>query len=491
MISELLEEWFGAHRGLLIHTQDLAESAHWVLACGNLSHNGNSWLDGFPAFLETTDSGQLLLHHKQDAAGTWPRHPWQPIAYAALAGVDPDETISNTSVTLRNLAIASTELGEVAPEDFGHLTIAASLLGLGKDFEISIAGRAYAVEALARACDKALDSGLSFCWGFHLAEAVLLAAFLLPLPQLRFRMERIAFARLSAARDLLVSRRSVCSPRPLRDDSVFAAGTLGESRLQFLSLAAHMIELSGLCLQFDVRKRSEIRKLVFNTLALLDELVRGWPIRFLRPRQWLIGPFAHLRRGLALTQASSDSGSPFPKGAVGPPHCGIGLRQETEASALSTQESCYVRLPGVNIGEPKIASITTIVEQLDNSNSWLIRREPRFISFRRAHWPVYVHYEIETDPQSTFVELHLEYEMDGSFTRAFQTLCQRLASELQGYVWDGYWAGCLGRLRFSTTPDQDGRFPTEAIRNFCSATLDSIESIVRSSKPSHTDGRLD
>lgn len=470
------DEWFGSHLGIMAHSQDLGESSHFVLACGDITVHRSTWLQRFPSFLKESEPGMFSLPHTRDANGRWERHPWQPLAYAMLAGIDPNRTIHGCQTSLRMIAENSSHLGVVVPEDFGHLLIAAVLAGYTEDSVISISHRDFTLMELAEECYAAIDSSVSFCWGFHLLEAVCLSAFLLPLPRLQQPAENVSFARLQESVKLLTERKTMVEIGHALRNSIDLCG----QPLQYLALAGHAVELAGIYLQLANVSTEKVREMVETISCCLAQVLDGVNSTDLCERHSWVGPFAHLKRGAVLLRNKSYfcSGSKIEEmhPAVSSP-----FRARAEAQELENLSKRFRHYSEPCSGNTESAVADIVIRsQLNKDLDWMVRREESFVAFRPSHWPVYLHYETQSNMRFSTAEVHLEFEINPILTMMFQNFGINLALKEQECTWDPYWAGGLGRVVFQADNSEVASNLESSIQKLLALSFDTLNTIVGS-----------
>ncbi len=162
--------------------QSPSSIAHVMLGLGNYLFHGKSAADYIGERVVSKHVSESCI--RQDGAGVCDYHPWQTFAYASLAGVESDNSLGETDLTLRTLAVNSRAISLASEKyyDIGHLLIGSSFLTPDPTTQFKLGHDNY---TLAQLVNLALNvhaniSRSSVCYDFHLTEGLCLAVGTVP-----------------------------------------------------------------------------------------------------------------------------------------------------------------------------------------------------------------------------------------------------------------------------------------------------------------------
>lgn len=447
----------------------------------HLCHVFNGWGDGpfrgrpltaeLEPFVHRGPSGGPILL-QCDPEGDY--HPWQSLAYAVMAGVEPERVLfedANGGATLGQLARNSRSLQTSKGIELGHLLFAAAQLGReATEGVFCLDGEEHDLRSLV---DLAIEAhhfgGFEVCRKFHLTEgicavAALVSGFEDTRPQaqgfLEGQLEMLLLLGviLQQARNLLDSGSPVVEDGPeyglvreLRDTLI-----VDEYLENHCYYAGHLIELAGFAEAMGYSIETEHRgaiALVLNELnALLPETLAE--LSFLDCFLHL----GHYRRAMTLQLEVSRAQRENRRVER------ADLRRfEVDFDALATQPA-VARSPnpplafasGVYAAAPPSVTIRPRFEAIVEHYSVRARQGlgPRghLGHFRRigpAAWPRAVHYELLDYGDRVGAEIHLESDAVRSLAPILRGFTEAEGGQFRGRTleWESGWSRNRGRLR--------------------------------------------
>ncbi|MCH9648209.1 MAG: hypothetical protein K0U98_08220 [Deltaproteobacteria bacterium] len=475
----------------------------------HLCHVFNGWGDGLfrgrpltaelePFVHRNRSGGPILL--QCDPEGDY--HPWQSLAYAVMAGVEPHKALFEDAiggVTLSQLAANSRFLRTDKGIELGHLLFAAAQLG-GEALEgvFSLDGEEHDLSSLV---DLAIEAhhfgGFDVCRKFHLTEGICAVAALVPGFE-GFRSQGQGFLSgqlemllllgviLQQARRLLDTGRSLAEESPesrlvreLRDTLI-----VDEYLENHCYYAGHLIELAGFAEAMGYPIEAEHRgamALVLNELnALLPEALAE--LSFLDCFLHL----GHYRRAMTLqlevTRAQRGNRRleradlrrfevDFDALAAQP-----GLERSSVPPALFSSGIYAAAPPSVTI-RPRFEAI---VEHYAVRARQGLGPRGHLGHFRRigpAAWPRAVHYELLDYGDRVGAEIHLESDAVRPLGPVLRDLTAAVGEQFRSQTveWEPGWSRNRGRLRVLFEENSPAEEVAEAMVALVDKTLPTLE----------------
>src|SRR5678816_1323636 len=106
-VSDQLALIMSQHISELIYRDSLPHLSHVLNGWGDFSIDGTRVSDWIARFIHRDSRGRPYLL-QCDPEGEV--HPWQTLAYAVMAGVDPDVKLGSSEASIRDLALNSRKL---------------------------------------------------------------------------------------------------------------------------------------------------------------------------------------------------------------------------------------------------------------------------------------------------------------------------------------------------------------------------------------------
>jgi hypothetical protein len=489
---QALDFLMSVHVPEILERDSLPHLSHVVNGWGNATYRAKTMIEYYADFVHRTPEGAPFIFQK-DAEGDF--HPWQSLAYAVMAGVNPDQEISE-NVTLRDLAMHSRVLNTQAGHELGHLLFALSFLdphSEGTPFVMD--GEEFCLKDLIELARESHYYGsFEVCRMFHMTEGICAAAHRL---QAAGKLRSDAQYFLSGQLDVLVVLAKV-----LHEVEELSGGRMNSEPLLLSSLrekliignfienhcyyAGHILELAGLAwlLGYKIAKHHWATMIyVANRLNhdLLPYLAKlSFTDCFLH--------LGHYRRGLTLL-AEICRGTPR-HGA----DLSMFLRKYTSnlpqrATSAEFSEGGFAPRPGLySVESPKSDPKGRLADVI---NAYTARMENQdfkvrggFGHFRRIgppHWPRAFHYEFLEDGSFIGVEVHLESPLVVHLRKVVRDSMPRLASAFptQEVCWDDNWYRGAGRLRIVFGPDRPPQEIADAMIRLVHVTVSDFDSAMR------------
>src|SRR5215212_8792326 len=170
LVSGLLAQLMREHIASIIKRDSLPHLGHIFNGWGNVEFQSVRLTRFLDHFIHFDDSARPFLRQCDPEGEVL---PWQSIAYAVMAGVNPDEVI-RPGVTLRTLAQNSRYLQTTEGRELGHLLFALAYLEPSLDSRpFSLSGEICDVRKLMELAVEAHHYGsFEVCRKFHLTEGV-------------------------------------------------------------------------------------------------------------------------------------------------------------------------------------------------------------------------------------------------------------------------------------------------------------------------------
>lgn len=463
-VADLLARLMGQYIASIIERDSLPHLGHVLNGWGNAQFRRARMMDHLESFIQTDSAGRDVIT-QCDPEGEF--HPWQSIAYAVMAGVDPDEPITRR-ITLRHLARNSRYLHTREGHELGHLLFA--LAYLDPDVEsppFSLAGDLRTVPELMELAVEAHHYGsFEVCRKFHLTEGLCaMAAKVAGLETYRTDAQGFLDGQLDMLLVLGIILREAealaAAGQPAEPDSLMQelreALVLGNYLENHCYYAGHLIELATLAESLGYRIAPEHRN---ATAFVLNEMNRVLPAYL--PHLYFPECFLHLghyRRAMTLlaeTERLSREGRPPTRADLArftvdfdALPASEGLAQPDKGLWSSVKTDIYAV---ASFSVTPRAGFESVIDHYRALAPHPFRPRGTELHFRRIippRWPRAFHYELLDYSDAMGLELHLEDERVGWLRDRVQPLVAQVAALFpeQRVEWEPKWAGELGRLR--------------------------------------------
>src|SRR5215213_4492155 len=178
-VSDNLARVMSRHIAELIYRDSLPHLSHVLNGWGDFSFGGMRISGRIERFIHTGKRGRPHIL-QCDPEGEV--HPWQTLAYAVMAGVDPDVRIGSSEATIRDLALSSRQLNTKEGRELGHLLFALA------DLDPDMAGGPFFLGNepcdLPKLMELAVEAhhfgSFEVCRKFHLTEGLCAVAAKVP-----------------------------------------------------------------------------------------------------------------------------------------------------------------------------------------------------------------------------------------------------------------------------------------------------------------------
>ena len=501
---DALDLVMAGHIDNIISRDGLPHHAHLINGWGNaVLRDGSRLVDGLAPFVHhgAADIGVILQKHSEGEV-----HPWQSLAYALMAGADPDAPIGDTDHTIRSVAAASRWLLTDEGEELGHLLYGLARLGddaSDRPFILSDFSEV-GLEGLVAMSVRAHISGhFEVCRKAHLTEGI--CAAVARFDQLR-SMRPVASSFLKGQISTLLLLGVIAEQVGLRREGAPGNAELVGSMQKTLALgplienhfywAGHVMEIAGLAMIDGFELSAQDRKLMIfvanelNLIAAGALAVTDFPTSFLH--------FGHYRRGVTLLAAAEAARSADRQLTVADlPTYSADFQTPKVApddDGPSEFDHPYFLLADSPPGpSARLLAVLDAYRAITSPGFELRGGFPHFRRVLPAGWPRSVHYEmLETEGGSVTADLHFESPSAAELSSGFEAevAAGALRDQCPDVVWDPSWYDGLGRLQLARTPEH----PDELARDFkamIGATFPLVDQGARRvTVPAHPDHRV-
>jgi hypothetical protein len=451
----------------ILERDGLPHHCHLINGWGDARFRGRTLFQGTAAFLHRDEDGEPILL-QCDPEGDF--HPWQSLAYAVMAGVDPDVPIGDSGATLRSLARRSRTIQTGKGQELGHLLFALAHLDPeagSPPFHFGDALRTVP-ELVELAVDAHHHGTFEVCRKFHLTEGLCAVAAEIPgMAGLRadaqgfldgqLDMLLLLGVILAEARGLLEAGKA---PQP--DDLIEELReTLVMDRYleNHVYYAGHLIELAAFADSFGYRLAPEHRGAV---AFVVNELNRTIPACL--PKASFLDcflHFGHYRRAITLlleVERAHAAGRRLTREdrarfAVDFDALESAPFEPPAAEPVDLDLGVYTLAQPSKPLRPEFAAAVALyaAEAADG-----LKPRGGFPHFRRIgppSWPRAFHYELldygEEGKDEIGAEIHLESDAVQPLAAAVSGLRDEVARRFPGrrVEWDPEWWRGHGRLR--------------------------------------------
>jgi hypothetical protein len=468
LAADLLAHKMKRHVHAILEHDSLPYTCHLLNGWGNARLDGRPLLEHLEPFVHRDEEGRPYILQR-DAEGEF--HPWQGMAYAVMAGVDPQHPLPGVRASFRDIALNCRQLNVTDGVELGHFLYALAALepeprSDGAPFLMG-ADACDMATLMERAVDAHHHGGFEVCRKVHLTEGLCAAAANVRGME-RFRADAQGFLDgqldilfvLGAALeqvDLLAARGEQGGPGTLLHQ--LREALLIDSPLEnHCYYVGHLIELATLAY---VAGGYAIPKETWNAMAFVANRLNHTFPRYLPHASFVecFLHFGHYRRAITLLmevdkareEGRALTAADFARYTVDFDHLpplpeGVSL----DATGPSpTREGLYTLAPPPAVGRPEFEAIVARYSQGASAN---LRARGGFPHFRRmmpSSWPRAFHYELLDHGADVGAEIHLESDAVRPLGPRVQALLARVAGRLPGLevTWDADWSRGRGRLR--------------------------------------------
>ena len=465
-VSSQLSRLMARHVGDIMERDGLPHHCHVINGWGDARLRGRLLMDHMGGFIHRDAQGRPFTL-QVDPEGDF--HPWQSLAYAVMAGVDPDRPIPPSGATLRDLAKNSRYLNTREGRELGHLLFALAHL------DPAIDGRPFLLEGEAcdvpRLMEMAVEAhhygSFEVCRKFHLTEG--LCAMVSRVAGLEgFRADAQGF--LTGQLDMLLilalilreARGRIAAGEPPREGSLLQelrdALVMGNYLENHCYYAGHLVELAAFADIFGFDLAPEHRSAMALVVNDLNALLPGY-----LPHLAFADCFLHLghyRRAMTLmvelervrAEGREVTRDDLARYAVDFDAVPAGL------PTTPRPDDAGVFSLAVPTNEPR-REFLRILDAYAPLAPEGFEARGGFDHFRRMGpptWPRSFHYELLDYGGPVGVEIHLETDALRPLAPRVRALRDRVARRFPGQPvdWDPTWSRDRGRLYVLFREDQ-------------------------------------
>jgi hypothetical protein len=486
----LLTRAMAPHVQAIVDRDGLPHTCHVLNGWGAGRLGGRPLIDRVLPFVQRAPGGAPFVL-QCNSEGEF--HPWQTLAYAVMAGVDPDRPLADTDVTLRRLARNSRTVPLPDGEELGHLLYALAHLDPGLEHgPFTVAGeRCGARELVARALQAHRYGDFKVCRKFHLTEGLCAAAALMPeAADCRGEAEVFLEGQAELAGLLALTLRACDEPAsgPLERAEALALrdrmglGSLVENHFY---QAGHLVELACLVDALGFSLPAVTWSLIHEVCDRLNALLPRWLPRVCFPHCFF--HFGHYRRALTLL-LRRDAGLPQDLAAFAVDFDALPAPAEAPAAAASEAPpgappgaSLYTAAPPPEPARPYFQAVIDAYAALAGEG---LRPRGGFPHFRRVGpraWPRALHYELLDYGEAVGAEIHLESDAVLPARDALRSLEPAVAGRFPGLpvLWDPGWYRGRGRLAVGFPPQAAPEEVARGLAALIALTLPSLDPLAR------------
>lgn len=472
----------------------------------HLCHVLNGWGDVYIYGLRVSDRIERFIHSDSsrrpfvlqcDPEGEF--HPWQTLAYAVMAGVDPDVRLGSSGATLRDLALNSRHLNTKEGRELGHLLFALA------ELDAEMAGGPFFLEGEACDLHKLMELAVEahhygtfdVCRKFHLTEGLCAVAAKVP-GFARYRDDAQGF--LDGQLDILLvlgvilqqAAELAAANGEAKPDSLLQelrdALVLGPYIENHCYYAGHIIELAAFADSFGYRIAPEHRSTIAYVINQLNRMLPLYLPHAQIPKCFL--HLGHYRRAMTLTAAMEQgraSGRALSRAELAQFTADIERLRRSRDSA--PEVSAQVDPP------PAVFQLAyepvTRRERFERIVAEYERLAPRHFEARGTSdyyrrmgpvwWPRALHYELLDYDGIVGAEIHLESDAVCLFREVVRSLADRTSSRFPSLrvQWEPTWAGGRGRLRVLFPPELPPETVAAGMVTLIDETFPALDAAVR------------
>jgi hypothetical protein len=466
-VSDQLARVMSHHISALIYRDSLPHLSHVLNGWGDFSIDGARISDRIERFIHRDSRGRPYIL-QCDPEGEV--HPWQTLAYAVMAGVDPDETLGSSETTIRQLALNSRQLDTKEGRELGHLLFALA------DLDPDMTGGPFFLEnepcdlpKLMKLADEAHHFGsFEVCRKFHLTEGLCAVATNIPGFE---RYHDAAQGFLDGQLDILLvlgiileqASQLIPANEEIKPDSLIQelrdALVLGPYIENHCYYAGHIIELAVFANSFGYRIGPEHRSAMAFVINQLNQMLPP----YLPHTQFIecFLHFGHYRRAITLfttVDQEQANGRPFTRAELTEFNADIeGLRRVEDV--VSEDNANTEPPPAIFAVAHEPISRRAVFERIVAEYEKIAPREfeargvrGTSYHYRRmgpVRWPRALHYELLDYGDMIGTEIHLESDAVRPLGNLVRSLMDQASSKFPTLPveWDPKWSNGRGRLR--------------------------------------------
>ncbi|PFX12347.1 hypothetical protein AWC38_SpisGene23716 [Stylophora pistillata] len=450
----------------IIEKDGLPHHCHLINGWGNSVYRGEKLIHGIELFAHCNANGDHFIL-QCNAEGDF--HPWQSFAYAIMAGIDPNMSLSIQGFTLTSLSKNSREINTDKGIELGHLLFALSHLEPTKDIKpFYLKGKEHSVRNLMELAVEAHHYGsFDVCRKFHLTEGLCAASVKIPGLE-NYQKEAQGF--LDGQLDMLLLlgivlqevRKSIENNFSVREDSLLFKlrdtlrfGHLIENHVYY---AGHLIELAGFAASFGFKVKSEHW---YTMNYIINELNLTFPeylshVSF----QEHFYAFGHYRRAVTLLQEVEKRRK----------SANELVREDLEKFSINFDKLLFDKSefskkqqkpPSIDdggvynisfISRTPREKFSNIIKEYSNSAPQVLKPRGKFEHFRRIGpptWPRAFHYELLDYNDKFGIEIHLESASVVKVLPFVKDLYQKIKDLFPDneVKWEDNWRYGYGRMK--------------------------------------------
>lgn len=453
--------------GEIIDGAVLSHYCHLLNGWGDAMWRGSRLGAGLGSFCRADAHGHPYLV-QYDRDGDF--HPGQTLAYAVMAGVDPDAPVPGLGCTLRALYERSRTLQTDEGAELGHLLFALAYLGVdvATRFELP-EGSTDVAGLMERAIDGHHHGHFKVCRKVHLTEGICAAAAMIPgLESHRAQAQAFLDGQLDLMLLLALLLERVQDPTQVSER--VAPGGIVHTLRQTLAvsdhfedhvfLAGHYIELAVFAGGMGYEISPSHREAMVRIANAIDHAMPTWLPRSPFAEQFLF--YGHYRRALTLLPGFLGA-YPRPwapsmaeRAAFTVDFDALAPVKPSEpnarawAGAFTTASAQRMR--------PELGAVVDAFSELAPAELAPRGFRSHFRHIRPAAWPSALHYELldygEQAPAFT-LEIHLESEAVRPLRDTVGALLEPVRALFPGRLvdWQPQWGRGRGRLRVAVPDD--------------------------------------
>lgn len=489
------------HIDEIIDGSVLSHYCHLINGWGDATLRGHQLLEGLASFCRSDEQGRpFLVQHDRD--GDF--HPGQTMAYAAMAGVDPDRHVPGLGSSLRGVYERSRVILTDDGAEMGHLLFALAHLGTDPATTFELPGRTVDVEGLmALAIEGHHHGHFRVCRKIHLTEGICAAAAMIPgLEHHRAQAQAFLDGQLDLMLLLALVLERVGDPQRVTEDT--APGGLVTALRDTLAvadrfedhvfLAGHYLELSALAGSMGYEVSPLHRNAMVRIANAIDRALPAWLPRSPFPEQFLF--YGHYRRALTLLprlladealDPSTRAAFTVDFDALTPP--------ETMAPVAPEHPLAFTSAEPVGM-RPQLAAAVEALASVLPRDIAVVGFRPHFRHVQPAAWPHGLHYEVldygEIQPLLT-LEIHLESDAVRPLQSTLATLHAPLHEafpEAFAVDWQPQWGRGRGRLRVALRDDTPPERVAAQMLRLIELTRAPIDAALQRLRAEHPDPGL-
>jgi len=467
--DEAIAEAMRRHVAEIVDGAVLSHYCHLLNGWGNAAWKGHRLLEGLASFCRPDAHGRPYLV-QYDRDGDF--HPWQTLAYALMAGIDPDVEVPALHGSLRQLYARSRVLQTDEGAELGHLLFALAQLGASVDTRFELPGGSTDVAGLmVRAIEGHHHGHFRVCRKLHLTEGICAAAAMIPgLEQHRAQAQAFLDGQLDLMLLLALVLERVSDP--LRVAERVAPGGIVHALRQTLAvadcfedhvfLAGHYLELACFAGGMGYEISSLHREAMIRIANAIDHALPHWLPRSPFAEQFLF--YGHYRRALTLlpgclrTYPRAWAPSPAERAAFTVDLDARAVAEPRAASEAAPVPAAAFTTARAKTSRPEfVAAIAALVAALPAELEVQGFRS-HFRHVRPVDWPRALHYELldygEQAPAFT-LEIHLESDAVRPVRDTLAGLLPAVQARFPGQFvdWQPAWGRGRGRLRVAVPDD--------------------------------------